>query len=111
MWGLEVWVAILDFVVLDDDESGDGGEEGYVVQGGVGVGALFLLFGRVGWLEDEDALDEEEDGGGVEELGNISRNLPGGRGTYGMGREERQVMAEDAAPDDRCELDNVSACC
>lgn len=29
---------------------------------------LLLLCGRVGRLEDEDALDEEEDGGRVEEL-------------------------------------------
>jgi hypothetical protein len=32
----------------------------------VSVGALFLLFGGVGGLEDEDALDEEEDGGRIE---------------------------------------------
>ena len=54
---------VAEFVVFDDDEAGDGGQGCDVVEGGVDVGALFLLFGGVGWLEDEDALDEEEDGG------------------------------------------------
>jgi len=37
----------------------------------VRVGALFLLGGCVGGLDDEDALDEEDEGGGVEELGGV----------------------------------------
>lgn len=68
MRGLEVRAVVVEFVVLNDDEPGDGGEEGDVVQGRVGVGALLLLLGCVGGLEDEDALDEEEDCGRVEEL-------------------------------------------
>jgi hypothetical protein len=32
---------------------------------------LFLLGGCVGGLDDEDALDEEDEGGGVEELGGV----------------------------------------
>ncbi len=65
----KVRVPIFNFIVLDDDQPGDGSEQGDVVEGGVGEGAVFLLFGGVRRLEDEDALDEEEDGGGVEELG------------------------------------------
>ena len=65
---LEVCAIMVEFVVLDYDEAGDGREDGEVVEGGVRVGALFLLLGCVGGLKDEDGLDEEEDGGGVEEL-------------------------------------------
>lgn len=56
------------FVVFDDREASDGGEEGDVVEGSVGVCALLFLLCRVRWLHDEDALDEEEHRGGVEEL-------------------------------------------
>lgn len=62
-------VAVFDFVVLDDDQSCDGGEDSDVVERGVCECSLLLLFTCVGRLEDEDALDEEQDGGGVEELG------------------------------------------
>ena len=64
----EVRTAVADLVVFDHDQAGEGGEQGDVVEGGVRVGALFLLGGCVGWLDDEDTLDEEEEGGGVEEL-------------------------------------------
>lgn len=85
MRGLEVRAGVVEFVVLDDDQPGDGGEEGDVVQGAVRVGALFLLLRGVGWLEDEDGLDEEEEGGGVEELGGLVGGLRerGGRGLTG----------------------------
>lgn len=66
--GFEVRAAMVYFVVFDDDEAGDGGEHGYIVQRRVRVCPLLLLCGGVRRLEDEDALDEEEDGGGVEEL-------------------------------------------
>jgi hypothetical protein len=69
--GDEVGAAVADLVVFDYDEAGEGGEEGDVVEGGVRVGAFLLLFGGVGWLDDEDALDEEDKGGGVEELGEV----------------------------------------
>ena len=65
---LEVDAPVVELVVLDDHQPGHGGEERDVVQRGVRVGALFLLLGRVCWLENEDGLDEEEEGGGVEEL-------------------------------------------
>ena len=68
VWGDEVGAAVADLVVFDHDQAGESGEQGDVVEGGVRVGALFLLGGCVGWLDDEDALDEEEEGGGVEEL-------------------------------------------
>jgi hypothetical protein len=64
----KVRAAVADLVVFDHDQAGEGGEERDVVEGGVRVGALFLLRGCVGWLDDEDALDEEDEGGGVEEL-------------------------------------------
>jgi hypothetical protein len=64
----EVRAAVADLVVFNYDQAGEGGEQGDVVEGGVRVGALFLLGGCVGWLDDEDTLDEEEEGGGVEEL-------------------------------------------
>jgi hypothetical protein len=66
--GHEVRAVVADLVVLDHDEAGEGGEQRDVVEGGVRVGAFFLLLGCVGWLDDEDALDEEDEGGGVEEL-------------------------------------------
>lgn len=59
---------VRELVVLDDDEAGDGGKDGDIVEGGVGVGAFPLLLGGVSGLEDEDAFDEEQYGGGVEEL-------------------------------------------
>lgn len=65
---LEVRAVVRDLVVLDHHEAGDGGQQRDVVEGRVRVGAFFLLLGGVGWLEDEDALDEEEEGRGVEEL-------------------------------------------
>jgi hypothetical protein len=92
----KVRAAVADLVVFDHDEAGEGGEEGDVVEGGVRVGALFLLRGCVGRLDDEDALDEEEEGGGVEER---------------VGREEDHIMAEDASPYDRCELCSSVSCC
>lgn len=41
-----------EFVVFNHDEACDAGEESDVVESGVDVGSLFLLFGGVGWLED-----------------------------------------------------------
>jgi len=66
--GLEVRDPILVFVHLDDDEAGYEGRDTDVVEGGVDVGSLFLLVGCVSWLEDEGALGNEEEAGGVEEL-------------------------------------------
>ena len=62
-------VRVGGFVVFDYGQAAYCGEEGYVVEGGVGVCALLFLLCGVCWLDDEDALDEEEHGGGVEELG------------------------------------------
>lgn len=67
--GAEVLAVVGDFVVFDDDEAGDEGEDAGAVEDGVDAGALLLLLGGVGRLEDEDCLGGEEDAGGVEELG------------------------------------------
>ena len=112
MRGLEVDAAVVELVVLDDDEAGDGGEQRDVVERRVGVGALFLLLGGVRGLQDEDALDEEEEGGGVEELESTSAGVMGElrmgmAQSYRMCREEHQVIAEDAAPDYRCQLRTI----
>lgn len=64
----EVGAAVGDFVVFDYDQGSEEGEDGGYVEGGVDVGALFLLLGGVGWLEEEDGLGGEEDAGRVEEL-------------------------------------------
>lgn len=44
------------------------------------VCSLLLLFGGVGWLEDQEGLDEKEEGGGVEELGDVSSGVMWDRG-------------------------------
>lgn len=75
MRGLEVRAVVVELVVLDDDEAGDGGQEGEVVERAVRVGALFLLLRGVGGLEDEDGLNEEEEGGGVEELRAVTASV------------------------------------
>lgn len=54
--GLEVRPAVADLVVFDYHQGGQEGEDGGCVQGGVDVGALPFLLGRVGRLEDEDGL-------------------------------------------------------
>lgn len=66
--GFEVCAAVGDFVVFDDDEGGEEGEDGGHVEGGVDVGALSLLLGGMGWLKEENGLGGEEDACGVEEL-------------------------------------------
>lgn len=45
-----------DFVVLDDDEGGEKGEDGGGVEDGVDVGSCAFLGGGVGGLEEEDGL-------------------------------------------------------
>lgn len=86
--GLEMRAPVVEFVVLDDDQPGDGGEDGDVVECRMGVGSLFLLLGRVRGLQDEDGLDEKEEGGGVEEL--EGRWVSGVAGSRCTGRETLQ---------------------
>lgn len=64
----EVRAVVRELVVLDHDQAGDGAEQRDVVERRVRVGAFLLLLCRVRGLEDKDALDEEEEGGGVEKL-------------------------------------------
>lgn len=103
--GFEMGSVVVELVVFDDNEAGEGGQDGDIVQGGVHVGSLLLLFGGVGWLEDEEGLDEEEQSGGVEELqgcGQHEHLRAMNRWTYRMGGEEHQVVAEDCSPYDSC---------
>lgn len=64
----EVCSIVANLVVLDNDKSGDGCEECDIVESRVCVCAFLLLFCGVRRLDDEDALNEEEEGSGVEEL-------------------------------------------
>ena len=61
--------AVRELVVLDHDEAGDEGEQAGGVEQGVDDGAGLLLFRGMGGLQDEDALRDEQEAGGVEELG------------------------------------------
>lgn len=68
MGGFKVTASMRDFVVLDHDEAGEKGEGAGGVEDGVNMSALNLLLGGMGWLEEEDALSDDEDTGRVEEL-------------------------------------------
>ena len=57
-----------DLIVFDDDKACNASEKSDVVESSVGVGAFLFLLGCVRGLKDEDALDQEQEGGGVEEL-------------------------------------------
>lgn len=59
---------VIDLVVLDDDKTSDGGKDGDIVECSVCECTLLLLLCGMCRLDDENALYEEEDGGGVEEL-------------------------------------------
>ena len=64
----EVCAVVADLVVLDHDQSGDGCQERDIVESRMRVCAFFLLLCGVCGLDDEDALDKQEESGGVEEL-------------------------------------------
>ncbi len=109
--GLEVQAVVVDLVILDDDEAGEEGEDGGEVEDGVDVGALLLLLGGVGRLQEEDGLRGEEYPGGIEEL--VSGEVSGGRGewsrslareTYRVRGEETERLDEDGGPNCCCEL-------
>jgi len=61
--GLKVCAVVVELVVLDDDQTCNGCQDRDIVERGVRVCALLLLLRGMGWLENENALDEEEDGG------------------------------------------------
>jgi hypothetical protein len=63
---LEVGSIVADLVVFYHDQPGDGCQKGNVIQRGVRICAFLLLLCGVGRLNNEDALDEEEERGGVE---------------------------------------------
>lgn len=64
----KVGAAMVELVVLDNDETSDQDQGRGVVKGGVPVGADSLLVFSSGGLDDEDCLYEEHYGGRVEEL-------------------------------------------
>ena len=66
--GGEVGGAVGEFVIFDDYECGEEGEDGGAVDDGVDVGAQVFLFRGVRWLEHEDGLGDQEQAGGVEQL-------------------------------------------
>ena len=68
VWGLKVGMVGLDFVVFDDDQPREEGEDGGSVEDGVDICALTFLYRGVCGLEDEKGLRGQEDAGGVEEL-------------------------------------------
>ena len=95
----EVCAVVGDLVVFDDDEAGDEQVEGEEVEGEVREGAAALLGRGVGWLEDEDALGEGEEGAAVED---------------GVGGEEDEGVEEYACPDGGDEEDDAClsyGCC
>ncbi len=58
-----MFAAVSDFVVLNDDEADDEGEDTCTVENSMYVGTLlFLLWGMRG-LEEENSLDDEEEAG------------------------------------------------
>jgi hypothetical protein len=65
---LEVCPVMADLIVFNYNQSGDGCQKGNVVQCGVGICAFLLLLCGVSGLDNEYALDEEEERGGIEEL-------------------------------------------
>jgi hypothetical protein len=65
---LEVCPVVADLIVFNYNQSGDGCQKGDVVECGVRIRAFLLLLCGVSGLDNEDALDEEEERGGVEEL-------------------------------------------
>lgn len=69
--------AVVDLVVFNDHQTRDGSQKCDVVESGVSVRALLFLLRGVRGLEDEDALNEEEHGGGVKELRKISDGCKG----------------------------------
>lgn len=59
----EVLAVVGSFVVDDNGEPAEQGEDAQEVEGGVRVGADALLSGGVGGLEEEDGLGDEEEPG------------------------------------------------
>ena len=64
----EVRAVVADLVVLDHDQSSDGCEERDIVESCMRVCTFLLLLRGVCRLNHEDALNEQEESGGVEEL-------------------------------------------
>jgi hypothetical protein len=67
--GRKVGAVVIEFVVFNNDETRNEGEEGGAIQSRVDVGPELLLVSGVGGLKDQNGLRAEEETGGVEELG------------------------------------------
>lgn len=111
--GFEVCAVVGDLVVFDDDEGGDESENGGQIEHGMDVGALLLLLGGVGGLEEEDGLGGEEDAGRVEELrtysaGKITRGRR--RQAYRVSGKKHQRLDKDGSPDCGRKLKREATC-
>ena len=62
----EVCAVVADLVVLYHDQSSDSCEKRNIVESRVCVCAFLLLLRGMCGLDNEDALDEQEESGGVE---------------------------------------------
>lgn len=86
-------------IIFDNDKRRNERIDGEEVEGEMRECALPFLSLCMGWLEDEDCLGTEKDGGGVEE---------------GVEGEEREGVQEYGGPDYDCKEENASlgyGCC
>lgn len=60
MCGHKMCAVVRELVVLDDNQAGDQGVQGQVIEDEVRDSAFAFLVGRVGWLKEEDGLREHE---------------------------------------------------
>lgn len=68
MGGLKMVEAAAGLVDLNDNQASDEGDDAQLVEAKVDVGTMALLLSRVRGLQDQDALSEEQDAGGIEKL-------------------------------------------
>jgi hypothetical protein len=71
-----------DFRVLDNDQAGHSCQQRNVVERSMRDCALLLLLCGVRWLQDEDALDKEEEGGGIDERMRVKEDELAGLAEY-----------------------------
>lgn len=67
MRGFEVRATVRDLVVFDHDQAGDEEHDAYVIERGVYICTLLLLSAGVCWLDEENALRDEQQTRGVQE--------------------------------------------
>ena len=87
---------MISLVDLDDDKTGNQCEEPRQVESEMNIRAKCLLLRGIGRLQDEDALCEEEDSGGIEKLWLHQQGVfPDVWQSYWMSREKDKVLHED----------------